>query len=207
YFDKYKMPNYTSFPNGIDDIFLNLPSSQSLKSGQKVITYAGNFGEGQGLHKIIPQAAKRLGDDYKFLLIGDGGAKQKLLEEIDRLNVKNVEIHSPVKRDRLLEINNESDFLFLHLNDYDAFKKVLPSKIFELGAYDKPIIAGVAGFANRFIEENITNKILFLPGDVDDLVSQSNSYTYKNEVREEFKRKFKRENINKEMAESIKQYL
>lgn len=207
YFEKYKKATYTSFPNGIDDIFLNLPQSESSGSDHKTITYAGNFGEGQGLHKIVPQAAKRLGENYKFLLIGDGGAKQKLLDEIKRLGVENVEIHPPVKRDRLLEIYNDSDFLFLHLNDYDAFKKVLPSKVFELGAYDKPIIAGVAGFANRFIEENITNKILFLPGDVDGMVSQLNSYTYKNEVRDEFKRKFKRENINREMAESIRQYL
>lgn len=207
YFEKYKKPNYTSYPNGIDEIFLNLPLSESSNRLPKVITYAGNFGEGQGLHKIVPQAAKRLGADYKFLLIGDGGAKQKLLDEIDRQDVKNVEIHPPVKRDRLLEIYNDSDFLFLHLNDYDAFKKVLPSKIFELGAYDKPIIAGVAGFANQFIEENITNKILFLPGDVDDMVSQLESYTYKNEVREEFKKQYRRDNINREMAESITQYL
>jgi len=207
YFEKYKKPNYSSYPNGIDDIFLNLPLSQSSTSIPKIITYAGNFGEGQGLHKIVPQAAKRLGKDYKFLLIGDGGAKQKLIEEIKRLGVENVEIQPPVKRDRLLEIYNESDFLFLHLNDYDAFKKVLPSKIFELGAYDKPIIAGVAGFANQFIEENIINKILFLPGDFEDMVSQLESYTYKNEIREEFKKKYKRDNINREMAESIRQYL
>ena len=33
------------------------------------ITYAGNIGEGQGLHKIVPQAAAKLGDNYKFRLL------------------------------------------------------------------------------------------------------------------------------------------
>lgn len=207
YFKKYSTANYTAYPNGIDDIFLDLPRSNSKNTAVKLITYAGNFGEGQGLHKIVPLAAKQLGEGYKFLLIGDGGAKRKLVEELERLAVKNVEIVPPVKRDELLKIYDNSDFLFLHLNDYDAFKKVLPSKIFELGAYDKPIIAGVAGFANEFIENNISNKILFLPGDVSDMVSQLESYTYKNEVRTKFIEKYKRAAINREMALSIVKYL
>lgn len=208
YFKKFTTLNYSTYPNGIDEVFLNLPLSESGSTdGPKTITYAGNMGEGQGLHIIVPQAAKALGKDYKFKLIGDGGAKQKLVEELDRLEVQNVEFIPPVKREELLEIYNNSDFLFIHLNDYDAFKKVLPSKVFELGAYDKPIIAGVAGFANNFIEKNISNKILFLPGDVEDMVSQLKNYTYKNEVREDFIKKYKRENINREMAQSIVSYL
>jgi len=208
YFSKYKKPIYTAFPNGIDDIFLNLPRSVSKNNTSKrVITYAGNFGEGQGLHKIVPQAAQKLGNDYQFLLIGDGGAKQKLVDEINRLGVTNVEIIPPVKRDQLLKIYNDADFLFIHLNDYDAFKKVLPSKVFELGAYDKPIIAGVAGFANQFIEQHISNKILFLPGDVDDMIEQLRQYHYHTEQRLGFIEQFKREQINREMVESIMQYL
>lgn len=207
YFAKYKQPNYSTFPNGIDEVFLNLPPSNENGGTAKVISYAGNMGQGQGLHKIIPQAAKALGENYQFKLIGDGGAKQELLNELEQAGVTNVEIIPPVKREELLKIYKESDFLFIHLNDYEAFKKVLPSKVFELGAYDKPVIAGVAGYANRFIEENLPNKILFLPGDVESMVSQLKAYTYKNEVRTDFIQKFKRANINKEMAASIRQYL
>ena len=84
---------------------------------------------------------------------------------------------------------------------------MLPSKVFELGAFDKPIIAGVAGYANKFIEINISNKILFLPADVSEMVSQLNNYSYKNEIRSKFIEQFRRETINREMAESISQYL
>lgn len=203
YFNKFKGPVYTSFPNGIDPEFLNLPATPPSERSQRLITYAGNLGEGQGLHIIVPQAAKALGNGYKFLIIGDGGVKYKLIDEIERLGVTNVELRNPVPRRELLKIYNDSDFLFLHLNDYDAFKKVLPSKIFELGAYDKPIIAGVAGFANQFIADHIGNKILFLPGQVDDMVSQLNNYAYHTEFREEFKDKFKRSAINEVMARSI----
>lgn len=207
YFEKFKKANYTYFSNGIDEDFLDLPPSRVLNREYKLITYAGNLGESQGLDIIIPQAAKILGNSYKFLIIGDGGAKQKLVDEINKLELTNVELRNPVPRQELLNSYAESDFLFLHLNDYEAFKKVLPSKIFELGAHDKPIIAGVAGYANSFIEENIENKILFLPGDVKQMVKQLNSYQYTTSFRTDFKEKFKRSAINTRMAQSIKNYL
>src|SRR5690554_5062462 len=117
FFSKFKKPNYSTFPNGIDVVFLNLPTSGNT-NGVKVITYAGNMGEGQGIHNIVPQAAKDLGETYLFKLIGDVGAKQKLIEEINRLELNNVEFLPPVKRSELLNIYNSSDFLFIHLNDY-----------------------------------------------------------------------------------------
>lgn len=203
YFDKYNNASYSFFSNGIDDDFLNLPASAKISNGQKIITYAGNMGEGQGLHKIVPLAAKSLGNEYKFLLIGDGGSKQKLLDEINRMGIDNVELRNPVKRKELIETYSKSDFLFLHLNDYDAFKKVLPSKVFELGAFDKPVIAGVAGYANRFIEENLSNKILFLPGDVDSMVRQIKEFNYASNFRIDFINKYKRSSIDNEMSRSI----
>ncbi|HUR30158.1 MAG TPA: glycosyltransferase family 4 protein [Saprospiraceae bacterium] len=206
YFVKYKRPAYSVFSNGIDPEFLEVSPSRT-HSGPKVITYAGNIGEGQGLHKIIPQSAKKLGPEYQFIVIGDGGAKQKLLDQIIQIGVKNVEMRKPVSREELLQFYKASDFLFIHLNDYNAFKKVLPSKVFELGAYDKPIIAGVAGFANNFITNQISNCIVFLPADVDDFVKKVKNYVYKTEFRKEFIDKYKRENINKQMAMNILSYL
>lgn len=208
YFKKYNNAKYSFFTNGIDDVFLNNNKSSSLNgSTTKTITYAGNIGEGQGLHKIIPQAASKLGPSYQFKVIGDGGAKNVLEDEIAKLGVKNVDLMPPVTRERLLEIYNGSDFLFLHLNDYEAFEKVLPSKIFELATYDKPIIAGVGGYANKFITENVSNTILFTPCDVEAMVSGLQNYTYINEKRTDFIAKFSRDNINREMAKSILSYL
>lgn len=208
YFKKYNNAKYSFFTNGIDDVFLNNNKSSSLNgSTTKTITYAGNIGEGQGLHKIIPQAASKLGPSYQFKVIGDGGAKNVLEDEIAKLGVKNVDLMPPVTRERLLEIYNGSDFLFLHLNDYEAFEKVLPSKIFELATFDKPIIAGVGGYANKFITENVSNTILFTPCDVEAMVSGLQNYTYINEKRTDFIAKFSRDNINREMAKSILSYL
>jgi hypothetical protein len=95
----------------------------------------------------------------------------------------------------------------MHLNDFDAFKKVLPSKIFELAAFDKPIIAGVGGYAAKFVRENVSNTLLFEPADHQTMVALLKEYIYKREVRTEFVDKYKRKAINEAMAESIISYL
>ncbi|MEO5991713.1 MAG: glycosyltransferase family 4 protein [Ferruginibacter sp.] len=207
YFKLYNKSSYTYFPNGIDGEFLNLPLSKPNSGIIKTVTYAGNIGEGQGLHIIIPEVALKLSGDYRFQIIGDGGAKEKLKNKLEELKVDNVDLIDPVDRKTLLEFYLKADFLFIHLNDYDAFKKVLPSKVFELGAFDKPIIAGVAGYAHNFIKENIENVILFLPGDISSMVNQLQNYKYTNIIRSDFIKKFKRQNINSNLADSIISYL
>lgn len=206
YFEKYTDCTYSYFPNGIDDVFIEANSGESLISSPKEvksIVYAGNLGEGQGLHKIVPEAAKKLGNAYKFIIIGDGGAKSKLVAELERLDVKNVELRDPVKRLDLIEAYRTADFLFVHLNNYKAFEKVLPSKLFELATFSKPIIAGVGGYAHSFVKDNLTNTILFEPCDVDDFVDKMNCYDYQSIYREEFIQKYKRNQVNKDMAESM----
>ncbi|GHU05188.1 glycosyltransferase WbuB [Spirochaetia bacterium] len=207
YFSNFKCNTYSEFSNGIDDEFLDIPLSESKGIDKKTsILYAGNIGEGQGLEKIIPRAASLLGNDYHFIVVGDGGTKDKLLQEISERKLSNVELRNPVDRVELKRLYYESDYLFLHLNYYKAFEKVLPSKIFEFAAYDKPIIAGVSGFSYHFIKENISNVILFKPCDVDDLMEQLKTYTYRTESRRDFINRFRREIINKNMAQSILKY-
>ena len=204
YFAKYKKPTYSEYSNGIDDVFIEAGQEPSVDNGKPyIITYAGNMGSGQGLEKIIPEAAKKLGSDYKFRLIGDGGTRKKLEEKLKDLNVDNVELLNPVARKELIDYYKESTFLFFHLNDLEAFKKVMPSKMFEYGAFDKPIIAGVGGYAAQFVEKNIPNHILFKPTDVDDFVSQMKAYQLKFERRDEFIKNFSRKSIDKKLAVSI----
>lgn len=204
YFQKYTKPTYSEYTNGIDDVFIEAGKEPSVDKGKPyIITYAGNMGSGQGLEKIVPEAAKKLGPDYKFRLIGDGGTRKLLEAKQKELNVDNVELLNPVARKELIEYYKDSTFLFFHLNDLEAFKKVMPSKMFEYGAFDKPIIAGVGGFAAQFVEKNIPNHILFKPTDVDDFVRQMKTYQIKFERRDEFIQNFSRKSIDEKLAASI----
>lgn len=210
YFSRYSGKRFSYFTNGIDDLFIEagkLPASDK-KSGKKRILYAGNIGDGQGLHKVIPQVAALLGDAYEIVVIGDGGAKKLLTDKMRESGVRNVILKAPVNRQALIEEYQAADFLFIHLNDYPAFKKVLPSKIFELGALRKQIVAGVGGYAHDFLKTHLPDTILFAPGDFADMARQILAKGNRIEVRrDDFIKAFRREAINSSMADSILSYI
>ena len=211
YFQKYKKSTFSFYSNGIDDEFLienNIALNNNSGSAKKVIVYAGNIGEGQGLHKIVPQTAKLLGDRFEFLIIGDGGTKSLLQKEIEEAGINNVILKNPINRKELQNVYSSADYLFLHLNDYPAFRKVLPSKIFELATFKKPILAGVSGFSAHFINDEINNSFVFNPCDYNALVNYLlNSEENLNIDRSDFIQKFKRSIINEKMATSILSYI
>ncbi|TMM29144.1 glycosyltransferase family 4 protein [Polaribacter aestuariivivens] len=204
YFVKYKQCSYSFYTNGIDIVFLNknieVPNEDKKL---KTIVYAGNIGEGQGLHIILPKVAKAFQNKYKFIIYGDGGAKQKLISAIKEEGVENIEIKKPIDRKLLIKEYQKADFLFLHLNKYKAFERVLPSKLFEYGAFDKPIIAGVGGYASEFLKENLSNVILFEPGNVKEFIDSLKKYKYIKVRRNTFVDNFSREKINILMSQSI----
>lgn len=209
YFDKYQTSGRSYYTHGIDDLFMNNRFDADLnqhKNKKKLILYAGNIGEGQGLHKIIPEAAKQLEDRFEFKIIGDGGTKRLLEDQIEKSNVRNVVLEPPVNRDQLIEEYRQADYLLIHLNDYEAFKKVLPSKIFELGATEKPLLAGICGYSKEFMKQYLPDTIFFEPGDIHSFIrilSNLDESGIKIEERALFIKNFKRENVNRLMAESI----
>ena len=193
---------YSFYLNGIDDIFLNYDFENEEENEKKIITYAGNIGEGQGLERIIPQMAEKLGDMYIINIVGDGGKKNILEDKVK--NLKNVNLLSPVKRDELLLIYKKSDYLFLHLNDYSAFKKVLPSKLFEYGATNKKIIAGVGGYAAEFIKEHLPNAIVFEPCNCNDLMKKMKLLSKDSNMnRSKFIHEFSRSRIMKKLVKEV----
>jgi glycosyltransferase involved in cell wall biosynthesis len=210
YFKKFNKSSYSYFSNGIDEEFIHRKQNNEndVAKPTKLIVYAGNIGEGQGLHRIIPASAKLLGDKFQFLIIGDGGTKKQLISELERLDVQNVTLQNPVNRNELQHIYGKADYLFLHLNDYPAFKKVLPSKIFELATFNKQIIAGVSGYSAQFIKEEVSHSFVFEPCDVNALVNYLTETKLEIDInREEFIKKFTRKRINADMANSILSYL
>lgn len=205
---------FSFFTHGVDPVFKKAQSKKDDSNHDyiKKIVYAGNIGDGQGLHKIIPEAAKQLDGFYSFTLIGDGGARKKLENSLQEFDVKNVALLDPVSRDEVIEEYKKADILFIHLNDLQVFRKVLPSKIFELAIVGKPILAGVQGYARKFLRENVDGSFLFDPGDVDGLLQQIREiekfFDEKLEIDNSgFSKEFDRKEINKKMARSILSYL
>lgn len=202
---RYPNQRFSYFTNGIDDEFLSLPMTNlGLTSNTPTqVLYAGNLGEGQGLHAIIPDLARRMRGRVQFRIIGDGGRREALREALERANVENVELMPPMARQKLIEEYQAADVLFLHLNDYDAFKKVLPSKLFEYGAMNKPIWAGVAGYAAEFVRAELSNAAVFNPCDAGDAERVFAELQLCDEPRLDFNAKYSRANIMRKLVSDI----
>lgn len=206
YFEsRYPGKRFSYFTNGIDQEFIAAQPETTGDTTSDIpeVVYAGNFGEGQGLHSIIPQLAKHFEGRLKFKLLGDGGRKSQLEAALQAQEVTNVELLAPVSRSELSKIYQQADVLFLHLNDYDAFLKVLPSKIFEYAAVGKPIWAGVSGFAGEFLLEHVSNAAVFHPCNVQQAVESFERLELNTQPRKAFVETFSRESIMQEMAADI----
>lgn len=207
---RYPNQSFSFFTNGIDEDFIgyksrsdSLPLFSNSANPKLSILYAGNIGEGQGLEKIIPNLASRLGKMVSIKLIGDGGKRDALLRILRDLNIENVTVLNPISRSELLKEYELANILFLHLNSYSAFEKVIPSKVFEYAALGKPILAGVAGFAKEFIEAEIENAQVFEPCDVESAVIALNKLRLETAPRAQFIKKYRRTTIMNKMSQNI----
>jgi glycosyltransferase involved in cell wall biosynthesis len=201
---RYPGKIFSLFPNGVDAVF-NKPLAVVKENVQRPlrIVYAGNIGDGQGLHHVIPALAARLGAQVHFLVVGDGGRITELELALSSANVDNVELLKPVKRSVLLDIYRDADVLFLHLNDFNAFRRVLPSKLFEYAASSKPIWAGVAGYSADFIRQQVPNAAVFSPRDIESALEAFKQLSLEPTLRDDFVRRYSRQRIMREMAQDV----
>jgi glycosyltransferase involved in cell wall biosynthesis len=203
---RYPRTAFAWFTNGVDDEFIAAAPREviPLPAGRlPMVLYAGNMGDGQGLHTVLPQLALGLRGRAQFKVIGDGGRRHALVAALEALRPGNVTLQSPVSRAQLLEEYRKADVLFVHLGAHAAFEKVLPSKLFEYASLGKPVLAGVRGFAARFVREEISNAAVFAPGDAAAGVVAFESLTLETRPRPEFIARHSRASIAHAMAADI----
>ncbi|MDD0842196.1 glycosyltransferase family 4 protein [Pseudomonas sp. Gutcm_11s] len=206
---RYPTRDFAVFSNGVDEAFETFADSAevlvSRPDGELLqVLYAGNLGDGQGMHLILPELARRLRGRVHFRVVGAGGRLDALRDALQvGETLDNVELLVPVARKQLLELYREADVLFLHLNDFPAFKRVLPSKLFEYAATGKPVWAGVAGYAAEFIACEVGNAAVFAPCDVEGGVRALEQLSLAPTPRKDFVRTFSRRTIMHDMAEDV----
>ena len=152
--------NITVITNGADlNQFHVLPKENGFRKEQKlsgkfVASYVGTHGMAHGLETIFA-AAKSLKQrsDIVFLLVGDGAERERLLKEKESSGLENVIMLPQQKKEKMPEILAASDACMVLLKKTDLFKTVIPSKIFEAMAMERPIILGVEGESKDIIEE------------------------------------------------------
>ena len=207
---RYPGREFTLYTNGVDDLFMAPTADQPLLIGQDrptrlEVVYAGNIGAGQGLDIILPELAQKLTDKVVFHLIGAGSGLELLKAALAKAQVENVRISSPMKREQLLKVYDQADILFLHLNNFKAFRRVLPSKLFEYAATDKPIWGGLSGYAGRFAQKQIKNIALFAPCDAQGAIEALERLRLETTPRQDFVEAFSRQRIKAMMAKDVLQ--
>lgn len=136
-------------PNGVNLESFSSIGNNSLKSkiappsGDFVVTYTGAIGKANNLDVAI-KAAEILESDYpniKFLFVGDGPEKGKLLEMVKERKINNVEFKPPVPKDKMLEIFQDADVLFLTMKNSPLYRfGISLNKLFDYLASGKPVI-------------------------------------------------------------------
>lgn len=123
------------------------PLAQSLGlEGKFVASYFGTHGMAHHLETIL-YAAQRLTDypDIVLLLAGDGAERKRLLALCQELNLANVVMLEQQPKDQMPWLWSLSSVSLILLKKSNLFTTVIPSKLFESMAMEKPIILGVEG--------------------------------------------------------------
>ncbi|MBS4072732.1 MAG: glycosyltransferase family 4 protein [Algoriphagus sp.] len=131
----------------------NLEKQLGLQ-GKMVFAYIGTHGMAHGLEFILNQAKKFqvTHDDIHFLFLGDGAKKESLVKKATEENISNVTFLDSVGKDEVLNYLQLMDIALVNLIKSDTFLDVIPSKIFEAAAVQKPILLGLEGETKEIIE-------------------------------------------------------
>lgn len=111
-----------------------------------VAAYFGTHGMAHHLETIL-DAAQRVREypDILFLLAGDGAERQRLLGLRNERGLTNVLMLEQQPKEQMPWLWALSNVSLVLLKKSDLFRTVIPSKIFESMAMEKPIILGVEG--------------------------------------------------------------
>ena len=124
----------------------NSVAEELALQGKFVVSYFGTHGMAHHLETIL-HAAQELNSSKAivFLLVGHGAERQKLVSMRNAMGLHNVMMLDQQPKSRMRELWALSDVSLVLLKKSYLFKTVIPSKIFESLAMEKPVILGVEG--------------------------------------------------------------
>jgi glycosyltransferase involved in cell wall biosynthesis len=122
--------------------------------GRFIVSYIGTHGMAHHLETVF-EAAERLREetDICFLLVGDGAERQRLLELKEERRLDNVLMLPQQAKERMPALWAAMDVSLVLLKDAELFRTVIPSKIFEAMAMERPIVMGVRGESLEIVEQ------------------------------------------------------
>jgi len=123
--------------------------------GKFVATYIGTLGVAHGLETLVEAAAQlqNSAPHVEFLLIGDGADKERIAAMVEARGITNVRFLGQRPREVIPQYICASDVCLVLLRKTELFKTVIPSKMLEFMACEKPLVLAVDGEARRIMDE------------------------------------------------------
>jgi glycosyltransferase involved in cell wall biosynthesis len=122
---------------------------EQLQLGDKtVVLYIGAHGISQGLGAILDAAEKtRTRKDIEYVFVGEGADKDTLVKRAQSRRLENVRFLGAVGKDQVRDFYSMADVCLVPLRNIPLFDTFIPSKMFEIMAVGRPILASVRGEA------------------------------------------------------------
>lgn len=159
-------------PNGVDLGYYN-PSKiepgiwrekNNFAKEDVVLLYAGIIGIAQGLEVILNSAKNFINTpNIKFVFIGSGPEKDKLLQLKAEQNLTNVFFLDAISKKEMPSVLRSVNAAIIPLRKLDLFLGAIPSKIFENLAMEVPVLLGVNGEARQLFIDKGNAGLYFEP--------------------------------------------
>jgi len=166
--------------NGAD---LQIFSKESVKNsppydvpfapGDFVLFYGGLLGYQYSIETILNSAVQvSMYPKIKFLIVGDGPKKEELVMLTSQLNLQNISFMAPKPRLELAYFLSKINVVIISFRKLELFDGIIPAKIFDALALEKPILLGANGETKElFIQEGKCG-LYFEPENVEALTKQ-----------------------------------
>ncbi len=134
-------------PNGVDLSWFDEIGKQATSHEGFRVMYLGAHGQANALDVLV-QAAKIVQDRgyraIRFILVGDGAEKPRLIELAERLKLRNFEFRDPVPKAEVPMVFREADAFILNLEEAGVFKYgISANKLFDYMAAARPVVLAV----------------------------------------------------------------
>ena len=140
--------------------------------GMCVAGYIGTHGMAHALETILKAADKirktKEGKKIRFILLGDGAEKHRLVKSAESMELDNVIFIDSVPKEEVARYWSLLDVSIIHLKKNELFTTVIPSKLFESMGMGIPILHGVAGESAEIVTAEKVG-LTFEPENVDEL--------------------------------------
>lgn len=147
--------------NGALPLFLEADRDKLQRRAEKgwcerfVVSYIGNIGVCQGLMHVVDAAEilQAAAPDVLFFIQGHGIVKEKLVAEVKRRQVRNIEFEEIVPAESAASAMAASDALLVPLVRVPMAAQFVPSKLFDSMAVGVPVLLSVEGEAQRILDD------------------------------------------------------